>query len=852
MNAVLFKNHFIKVGVHSLFIYYNFIFEVNLAAKKSKGVPLENENNDLSKTEDIRIPIDSLPLPEHITLFYTDAGIKELYPPQSKAVMAGLLEDKNVLISIPTASGKTLLAELAMLKSLSAGGKCLYVVPLRALASEKFRRFSEFRDLGFRSGISTGDLDERDENLGLNDIIVATSEKVDSLIRNETHWLSQISVVVLDEVHLLNSKDRGPTLEIVITKLRRLNPKMQVIALSATIQNSQEVADWLNAECVVSDWRPTKLYEGVYYDGVFEGEVTHTRDKVKRDIELVGKDKEAGVSLAADVIRDGGQCLVFTNSRKNAAGFAKKAGPVIQSYLTVEEQAELMRLSYEITDRSDTDASKILAVCIRMGVAFHHAGLSSDQRELVERSFLAGKIKLISSTPTLAAGLNLPARRVVIAAWRRYDSNEGMQPIPVMEYKQMAGRAGRPHLDPYGESVLIASKEQDIEKLKAMYIEAEPEAVESKLGAENALRAHVLSTVANNFAYTREQLLSFFKDTFFAHQKGLLSAIALKTVIDTCLDFLIETGMCVEDKGKKDGASAGSDAKSKSNSFVTADKINSTKEENEYPLTATKLGSLVSKLYLDPLSASVILEDLIKAESSKMILTDISLLHVICKTTDMNLLYMKTNDYLMVTEFAADNAEHIISMPPKTKTVDFEWFLGELKTAILLYQWISEVPENTISKEFDVGEGDIRQFSETAAWIANAAARLLKMNGLESGNLFSDLEIRLKYGASIQLLPLIKIRGIGRVRARKLFNAGFKSKESFKPADYSVIAALVGPKIAEQIYREIGIDVSGYVVRESKKMTGGAKKSGNEFDDFSESENQGSVKIQKRFDDYFD
>ncbi|MDV0445215.1 hypothetical protein MmiAt1_07720 [Methanimicrococcus sp. At1] len=828
-----------------------------MAAKKSKGVPAWNKDQKGdSQTADIRIPTESLPLSDPVKSFYAESGILQLYPPQSKAISAGLLDGKNILISIPTASGKTLLAELAMLKSLEDHGKCLYVVPLRALASEKFRRFSEFRDLGFRTGISTGDLDERDENLGDHDIIVATSEKVDSLIRNGTHWLNQISVVVLDEVHLLDSPGRGPTLEIVITKLRKLNPKMQIVALSATIHNSKEVADWLKAECVVSDWRPTKLYEGVYFDGVFEGEVVHTKEKTMKEIELVGKGKDAGVSLAADTIRDGGQCLVFTNSRKNAAGFAKKAGPVIQSYLTVSEQAELLDLASAVTDRSDTDAAKVLASCIRTGVAFHHAGLSSDQRELVEKSFLAGKIKLIASTPTLAAGLNLPARRVIIAAWRRYDANDGMQPIPVMEYKQMAGRAGRPHLDPFGESVLIASKEEDVERLTEFYIEAEPESVESKLGAENALRTHVLSTVSNGFASTRAQLLDFFKDTFFAYQKGLLSTIALKTVIDKCLDFLIQADMCREDSGDSGNTSGNSNGNSNGNAaangvdegpaspFVTADKFNSLKEADDYPLFATKKGILVSKLYLDPLSASVILEDIQKAESAGMNLTDISLLHLICKTTDMPQLYMKTNDYIPVTEFAAENAEHIISMPPTKNAAEFEWFLGELKTAILLYRWISEAPENEISKEFDVGEGDIRQFSETAGWIAGAASRLLKMSGLSSAGLFSDLELRLQYGASIQLLPLLKIRGIGRVRARRLYNAGFKSKESFEPADFETAARLIGPKIARQLFNEIGIDVGGYVVSDSKN-------SNSDFGGESGSESESPSQVQKRFDDFF-
>lgn len=814
------------------------------AAQKSKPGS-GRKKKDSAFTEDIWLPIESLPLPPQIQSFYTSSGIQNLYPPQSKAVAAGLLDGKNVLISIPTASGKTLLAELAMLRGLESGGKCLYAVPLRALASEKFRRFSEFGALGYKTGISTGDLDTADEYLGSNDIIVATSEKVDSLIRNETHWIRNISVVVLDEAHLLDSPGRGPTLEIVITKLRRMNPRIQIIALSATIQNSEEVADWLDAACVVSDWRPTRLYEGVYFDGVYEADVAHTREHLEKDIELVGKGKEAGVSLVADTVRDGGQCLVFTNSRKNAAGFAKKAGPVIQTYLSSEEQAELVSLAADISDGSETDAANVLAACVRTGVAFHHAGMSADQRELVEKAFLAGKIKVISSTPTLAAGLNLPARRVVIASWRRFDSNEGMQMIPVMEYKQMAGRAGRPHLDPYGESVLIAAKEEDIEKLTEMYITADPESVDSKLGAENALRTHVLSTIANGFAHSREQLLSFFKDTFFAHQKGLLSTIALKTVVDKCLDFLIEADMCRE--VNEDGSPKAVDEPAAS-PFVTADQIYSSKDRGEdgARLVPTALGTLVSKLYLDPLSAHILLQNIKKAESAEMPLTDISFLHLICMTPDMKLLYMKTNDYERIQAFAADNIEHFMSVPPITKPAEYEWFLGELKTALLLYRWVSELPENDISKEFDVGEGDIRQFSETASWIADAGARLVKICGFRSAGLLSDLTVRLQYGASVQLLPLLKIRGIGRVRARRLYDGGFRSKESFNPADFSVVAGLIGPKIAEKIYREIGIDPSGYIVKETKKR---ASNSGAEPK--AVFEKPAPAQIQKRFDDYF-
>ncbi|MDV0446642.1 hypothetical protein MsAg5_04910 [Methanosarcinaceae archaeon Ag5] len=836
--------------------------------KKKADTDGANAADDPTKEEELYLPVSELAVSEKIRNFYLDSGIQSLYPPQSQAVLAGLLDNKNVMISIPTASGKTLLAELAMLKSIENGGKALYTVPLRALASEKFRRFSSFSKMDVSAGISTGDLDSADEYLGSNDIIVATSEKVDSLIRNETRWLQHISVVILDEVHLIDSPDRGPTLEIIITKLRRINPEMQIIALSATIQNSGEVAEWLNASHVVSSWRPTKLYEGVYFDGVYKAKVQKPSlnaknnlksskysknsktsktekksvdaDKGETEIKIdlpedpdsciekeikqiyIGKLPEAAVSLVADVISDSGQCLVFESSRKNAVGFAKKAAPVVSSLLKPSEKDELAEIAAGITEGSDTDIAVVLANCILHGTAFHHAGLTAEQRETVETSFLAGKIKMISSTPTLAAGLNLPARRVIIRSWRRYDSDSGMQPIPVMEYKQMAGRAGRPHLDPYGESVLIASKEDDVDMLTERFIEAPPENIESKLGAENMVRTHVLSTIANGFADTREKLLEFFKGTFFAHQRGLMSTIALSTLIDKCLDFLIENEMSQEKRKNADAVSEALDSGPASSPFQTADKISKSytnfNGRSDAVLIPTTLGSLVSKLYIDPLSATTLLDGVLKSKEGGGDPAVIGFLHLICQTPDMKLLYMRSSDYEWVQEFIADNIEHFISVPETTKPAEYEWFMGEVKTAVLLYRWISETPENDISKEFDVGEGDIRNFSETAGWMANAASRLCQLCGFKSeAAALSDLELRLQYGASVDLLSLLKIRGIGRVRARKLYNAGFKSKDMLKKSDYVTVAGLVGPKIAEQIYKETGMAIDPEDLKNQKK-----------------------------------
>lgn len=195
------------------------------------------------------------------------ADIEDLRPAQKKALEHGLLEGKNLLVCTPTASGKTLIAEIAAVNSILNGiGKAVYIVPLKALASEKYKEFKR-KYPQLKIALTVGDLDAKDPNLSDYDFIITTSEKLDSLIRHHTPWLRDVKTVIIDEIHLLNDPGRGPTLEILITILRRLLTNIQLIALSATIGNPEELAAWLNAELVVDTWRPVELKKGVYYKG---------------------------------------------------------------------------------------------------------------------------------------------------------------------------------------------------------------------------------------------------------------------------------------------------------------------------------------------------------------------------------------------------------------------------------------------------------------------------------------------------------------------------------------------------------------------------------------------------------
>ncbi|MBW3004124.1 DEAD/DEAH box helicase [Candidatus Woesearchaeota archaeon] len=194
--------------------------------------------------------------------------ITDLRPCQEKAINAGLLERKNLLVCTPTASGKTLIAELAIMSSIiNRIGKAIYIVPLKALAAEKYRDFIQKYRGHANIALSIGDMDKVDTYLSKYDIIITTSEKLDSLIRHHTPWLKDVATIIIDEIHLLNDPGRGPTLEILLTILKQLLPNAQLIGLSATIGNPQELADWLKAELVLDNWRPVELKKGIYYKG---------------------------------------------------------------------------------------------------------------------------------------------------------------------------------------------------------------------------------------------------------------------------------------------------------------------------------------------------------------------------------------------------------------------------------------------------------------------------------------------------------------------------------------------------------------------------------------------------------
>jgi helicase len=646
--------------------------------------------------------LTSLPLAAPTVDHLHERGITELYPPQAAAVEAGVCEGESVVAAMPTASGKTLVAQLALV---TADGPGLYVCPLRALAREKYETFASLPDVDV--GISTGDFDASAEELAGHDLVVATAEKVDSAIRNGATWVDDLACVVVDEVHLLDAERRGPTLEVTLATLQRRNPGVQVVALSATVDNPEAIADWLDATLVESDWRPVSLRTGVCVgDSVTFDDGTETavdvpastaraetpsgadstEDVLSIEADAAVDETSITAALVAETVAAGGQCLAFVRSRAEAAQLAER--------LAADDLAETMGIESvaataadAVRDVDGTVTGRTLAECVQSGVAFHHAGLRSGHRAAVERAFRDREIACLCATPTLAAGVNVPARRVVVRDQRRY-TGSSMEWLPTLEVHQMCGRAGRPGLDPHGEAILVGEASSR-DALVDRYIEGDPEAVESTLTEPASLRTHVLSGIATGFAATEAEILDVFEGTFYARETG---AGGLADDVAEAVDDLVEMGLVRRAGGVDD-----------------------------YRLVATSIGETTSKQYVRPETGTTLVDGL-RTASHMEAATTLTAFEVICVTPDMQETYLGNRERASMYRFARANASHLTTN--MGETADFESWLESVKTARILDEWIDGATIEELVESYRLGPGDLDSRVERAEWLLSAAGAL--------------------------------------------------------------------------------------------------------------------------------
>ena len=513
------------------------------------------------------------------------------------------------------------------------------------------------------------------------------------------------------------------------------------------------------------------------------------------DKKISSETGNGALDLALDTIKIGKQALVFANTKRSAEKIAEDIAKKIKT-----DDEKLVELSDKVLKAlsSPTKQCQRLALCIKKGIAFHHAGLVAKQRELIEDNFRNGTIKIICATPTLAFGVDLPAFRAILKDLRRYGPH-GLSYIPVLEYLQMAGRAGRPKFDKTGEAIVVAASENEKKKLYEKYVLGEPEDIYSKLAVEPVLRTYLLSLIASNFVNTKKKIVDFFGKTFWAHQfvetsiggaensQSEFSGMdKLVLIIDKMLDLLEEWKFI--QRNKED--------------FTSADKIN-----DDEKINATLMGKRVAELYIDPLTAYFFITCLKHGSDRKP--KEISFLQMVCHTLEIRpLLRVGVREQDKIQEELVKYYDLLLEKEPSLYEPEYEDYVNSFKTASMLNEWINEKTEEYLLESYNTRPGELRSKLDIADWLLYASEEISRILHYQQLNKeIVKLRLRLKHGVKEELLPLIKIKGVGRVRARKLYFNRIKDVGDVKRADFGKLAQILGQNIALNVKKQVGQEI---------------------------------------------
>ncbi len=458
-----------------------------------------------------------VPLPDWVNDLLEQWGIR-LRKIQQEAILKGLLDGESILVSSPSGSGKTLIGELALLSSARLGKKALYLVPLRALAAEKFHALSEkFKALGYTVAVSSGDFDHDPGMLAAADIIVTTYEKFDSILRSKVSWILDIQTVVIDEIQMMGDPIRGPRIEGAIMRFKRIIPDAQIVGLTATIANPVELADWLGCNLVESTERPVPL---------------------KPFVSLVENKREAVLKITMSTIHSGGQVMVFTSTRRSVESEGTELAEYVGKHLSRKEKEAIRQRLTQIRAQGIRISAKLENLLIN-GVGIHHAGLSWSSRKIVEDLFRDGLIFVICCTTSLSAGINTPARTVILRDVKMFSTDESNEVetnyMDANTVHQILGRAGRPGFDDIGYGIILAGNpDEQNEVLQRYFIPSGSELVPkyepiiSAFGNYSSLLEQTLVTIYELNDPTLEQIEEFINSSFWSYQHS--SELGIKSI----------------------------------------------------------------------------------------------------------------------------------------------------------------------------------------------------------------------------------------------------------------------------------------------------------------------------------
>lgn len=665
--------------------------------------------------------------------------IKEFNPAQKAVIESGYLEDKsNYIISIPTASGKTVLGILPALKTILNGGKAVYAAPLLSIQNEKVKEFKAFEEHGIKVG----------KHPSNSDLSVMVFESFDALTRFSWNVLREVDTLIIDEFHMIGEYSRGPTLESAITRAKIINPSLRIIALSATLKNIDEIEQWLDGKTVEHDYRPVPLNKEV-----LDAEMFNTKNKNDVIVKIVEK-----------AIEDNSQALSFVSTRRFTESLATYVAKKIDKKTTKEQKHKFKQVADKLLEVPKKKGSLPTTTCLKLaeaaekGVVFHHAGLFNEQKEIIEDEFRNGNILMITATPSLMYGVNLPSKYVVIRDHTRWTSN-GPASIPVFDYEQMSGRAGRPQYDDVGYSYLVAKTMDEAFDLEARYIDGEIELTNSKLiDNKDAIYKQIIAQIASSLSKNLDDLNDFFGKTLYGFQMknnpsmSMFAQDSLNWELESALEFLLQNGII---RATPEG-------------LKTTDFGNLIAKSNYAVETAVKIKEYVSTME--------------KLNTAEMI-------YALAETPDLPLISFKGRK-------SKD--------PVRDKLSECGLFAVDIgnpeATAVSLIEWIDERNEYEIENAYNVYSASTRRSAYEASRLVKFAKNTLEVLGNYSNLKDMDyLSARLYYGVKEDIIPLVVgVKRLGRKRARLLMKTFGDNLNEASEKDLQKIEG-IGPKLAGKI-----------------------------------------------------
>lgn len=665
--------------------------------------------------------------------------IKKFNPAQKAVIESRYLEDKsNYIISIPTASGKTVLGILPALKTILNGGKAIYAAPLLSIQNEKVKEFKAFEEHGIKVG----------KHPSNSDLSVMVFESFDALTRFSWNVLREVDTLIIDEFHMIGEYSRGPTLESAITRAKIINPSLRIIALSATLKNIDEIEQWLDGKTVEHDYRPVPLNKEV-----LDAEMFNTKNKNDVIVKIVEK-----------AIEDNSQALSFVSTRRFTESLATYVAKKIDKKTTKEQKQKFKQVADKLLEVPKKKGSLPTTTCLKLaeaaekGVVFHHAGLFNEQKEIIEDEFRNGNILMITATPSLMYGVNLPSKYVVIRDHTRWTSN-GPASIPVFDYEQMSGRAGRPQYDDVGYSYLVAKTMDEAFDLEARYVNGEIELTNSKLiDNKDAIYKQIIAQIASSLSKNLDDLNDFFGKTLYGFQMknnpsmSMFAQDSLNWELESALEFLLQNGII---RATPEG-------------LKTTDFGNLIAKSNYAVETAVKIKEYVSTM-----------EKLNPAE----------MIYALAETPDLPLISFKGRK-------SKD--------PVRDKLSECGLFAVDIgnpeATAVSLIEWIDERNEYEIENAYNVYSASTRRSAYEASRLVKFAKNTLEVLGNYSNLKDMDyLSARLYYGVKEDIIPLVVgVKRLGRKRARLLMKTFGDNLSEASEKELQKVEG-IGPKLAGKV-----------------------------------------------------